>query len=219
MPREGNFRIAFDPDWGRSVPRPFRLQGEGKGKQPIYPHGAKRPKKISVPTARQSSPLKLYPNGWLKNLPHLRKIKQRNAVVAPRLYSQAMARLITKKSKARAGWYIKVKVGSQWNSIFRRFDPIYEWDWVPQEIYNALFRGGTARYATDPKRLMPMLRFLYRYGYMKDYRIMVTLVKRRTAEIRRDAKAAWATWAKEYNRIRDRILKRNRDDRNRWNVH
>jgi len=215
----GHFRVEYDPDERISLPRPFQLGGEGKTQKAQYLHGAARTKKLDIPTAEQANKLRLYPNQWLKNLPHKAKnIAKRNAVVNPKEYNKAMARALTGRKNARAGFYIKVRVGEQWAGELGRMVPIFEWDYVPNDIYDILSRGGESQYAQDPRKLLPALKFLYKYGYDKSYRELALKVKRRVNEIRRGDTDEWRKWAARYNAWRDEMLKANRDDRNRWNV-
>lgn len=203
MARMGWFRIKYDPDEAIPLPRPFRLEGEGKTKDPVPLKAPAKPKRPDIPSAREKSPLRLYPRAWLQRAPHKRKAEVRHNGIKVWKLSRQEARQATGDSKAKGGVYVVIDTGEKkWVRQGTRMVlvPKYRFKRMPDNVERAfLYADKDPIYAQDPQRLEVALKYLWRHGLKERYFSLYKYGRMLTLRLREEARDNWAEWAREWN--------------------
>jgi len=212
--RSGRLTQRYNPDEATPLPRPFILDGEGKGVKPVAlkPHA---PPKIPDSLKNfgydtEISKKDLYSIKWFAEF---KKIEQGGSVTrAPevRKLSAGLAELLG--LKGGKGVYIRWRTGWKYNVLTGKMDiPVYDYKKVHSGILDQ-WKNGSPQWGNDPRKAMALARFFYKYGFRSDYYALKKWMVQRAKAIRDDQKRAYYDWyAKSYS-----AWQQQRDDWFRW---
>ena len=194
----GRFTVPFNPDTNTPLPRPFILEGEGKGVKPVSMKPHAPPKKPKLPAnpddTLPQNPEDLYGIKWFKQFKAIEgKGRIGFGTVSLVKFSKKLAQSLL-GSKATGGNYIRLQTGWKYNVLSGKMDiPVYQYERVSKAFIET-WKYGRPVWGADPKLALKFASQLYRYGLIKDYKSLKKWIIDTALRIRDDQKKAYYIW-------------------------
>ena len=194
--REGGFRHSFNPDTGTPLPRPFILEGEGKGRKGVALRPEAPPKVPTRPDIPgEPSEKDLLSIAWFKEFKGIESTSSVTKSPEISTLSEQVAKALGLKTGG--GAYIRWVTGYKYNVLTGKMDiPIYEYKKVHPGILAQWEsdKKATAAWANDPRKAMALARFFWKYGFKSDYYALKKWMVQRALAIRDEQKRAYYEW-------------------------